>query len=214
MAGLFNWNARKPDAAAAAAPVAAAEPSVTTSKVLPKFLATLSQKESPVLVDVGGVVGANVAFFGERLSCRLVVEDLVTLIEAHAKKPAGDALSAALLKQLGALEPDSVDGVMCWDLFDYLDRATSTALASRLVKLLRKGGVLYGFFGTSPAELTQYNRFIVQSPNSFRQRPYPATPTRRHVLQNRDLAKIFDGLLVAESVLLKAGTRETLFRKA
>jgi predicted SAM-dependent methyltransferase len=159
------------------------------------------------------VVGANVAFFGERLSCRLVVEDLVALVEAHAKRPGGDALSAALLKQLSALELDSVDGVMCWDLFDHLDRATSTTLASRLVRLLKKGGVLYGFFGTSPAELTQYTRFIVQGPNSFRQRPYPATPTRRHVLQNRDLAKIFEGMLVTESVLLKTGARETLFRK-
>jgi hypothetical protein len=212
VAGLFNWNARKSDAAAAAAPLAAPEPTVTTSKVFPKFLATLSQKPSPVLVDVGGVV-ANVAFFGERLSCRLVVEDLVALVEAHAKRPGGDALSAALLKQLSALEPDSVDGVMCWDLFDHLDRATSAALASRFVRLLKKGGVLYGFFGTSPAELTQYTRFIVQGPNSFRQRPYPATPTRRHVLQNRDLAKIFEGMLVTESVLLKTGARETLFRK-
>lgn len=213
MAGLFNWNARKSDAAAAAAPLAVPEPSVTTSKVLPKFLAALSQKPSPVLVDVGGVVGANVAFFGERLSCRLVVEDLVALVEAHAKRPAGDGLANALLKQLGPLEPDSVDGVLCWDLFDYLDRPTSQALASRMVRLLRKGGVVYGFFGTAQAELTHYTRFIVQGPNSFRQRPYPATPTRRKVLQNRDLAKIFDGLLVTESVLLKSGTRETLFRK-
>ena len=213
MAGLFNWNARKSDAAAATAPAVAAEPSVTTSKVLPKFLAALAQKESPVLVDVGGVVGAYVAFLGERLACRLVVEDLVAIVEAHARKPAGDALSNALLKQLAALEPETVDGVMCWDLFDYLDRATSQALAARMVRLLKKGGVVYGFFGQSQAELTHYTRFIVQGPTSFRQRPYPATPTRRKVLQNRDLAKIFDGLLVAESVLLKAGTRETLFRK-
>jgi hypothetical protein len=213
VAGLFNWNARKSDAAAAAAPLAVPEPSVTTSKVLPKFLAALSHKTSPVLVDVGGVVGANVAFFGERLSCRLVVEDLVAIVEAHAKRPGGDGLSNALLKQLGALEPDSVDGVMCWDLFDYLDRATSQALASRMVRLLKKGGVVYGFFGIVQAELTHYNRFIVQGPNSFRQRPYAATPTRRKVLQNRDLAKIFEGLIVTESVLLKAGTRETLFRK-
>lgn len=213
MAGLFNWNTRKSNAATAAAPVAAPEPSVTTSKVFPKFLATLSQKPSPVLVDVGGVVGANVAFFGERLSCRLVVEDLVELVEAHARRKGGDALITALLKQLSALELDSVDGVMCWDLFDYLDPATSRALASRLVKLLKKGGVLYGFFGTTPAELTHYTRFIVLGPNSFRQRPYPATPTRRHVLQNRDLAKIFEGMLVTESVLLKTRARETLFRK-
>jgi hypothetical protein len=194
--------------------VATPEPSVTASKVFPKFLNALSHQASPVLVDAGGVVGANVAFFGERLACRLVVEDLVALVEAHAKRPGGDALKVALLKQLAALEPDTVDGVLCWDLFDYLDRPTSEALAKRFVQLLKKGGILYGFFGTAQTELTTYTRFIVQGPTSFRQRPYPATPTRRKVLQNRDLSKIFDGLLVTESVLLKTGARETLFRKA
>jgi len=211
---LFNWTPRKPDAAPAEAPVAVAEPSVTASKVFPKFLAALSHQPSPVLVDAGGVVGANVAFFGDRLACKLIVEDFVALVEAHAKRPGGDALSAALQKQLSTLAPESVDGIMCWDLFDYLDRTTGQTLASRLVKLLRQGGVLYGFFGTAQTELTHYTRFVVQGPDSFRQRPYPATPTRRHVLQNRDLAKIFDGLVVTDSVLLKTGARETLFRKS
>lgn len=214
MAGLFNWTPRKPDAAPAAVPVVVSEPTVTTSKVFPKFLAAMGHQPSPVLVDAGGVVGANVAFFGDRLSCKLIVEDLVALVEAHARKPGGDALSHALQKQLSTLATESVDGIMCWDLFDYLDRTTGQALATRLVSLLRKGGVLYGFFGTTPTELTTYTRFIVQGPDSFRQRPYPATPTRRHVLQNRDLTKIFDGMTVTDSVLLKSGARETLFRKA
>ena len=212
MSGLFKWNARKPEPAEAAAPVSA-EPAATASKVLPRFLSILSHQPAPVLVDLGGVVGANVAFFGDRLSCTLVVEDLVAIVEAHARRPGTDGLAAAFTKQLGALGPESVDGVLCWDLFDYLDRQTGQALATRLVGLLKKGGALYGFFGTTPAELVYYTRFVVQNQDSFRQRTYPATPTRRHVLQNRDLARMFDGLTVSESVLLKTGARETLFRK-
>jgi hypothetical protein len=213
VAGLFKWNERKPEPAAAAAPVPS-EPAYTSSKVLPKFLSILSHRPSPVLVDLGGVVGANVAFFGDRLSCKLIVEDLVAIVEAHAKRPGADGLSAAFSKQLGALESESIDGVLCWDLFDYLDRKTGAALAARLTTLLKKGGALYGFFGTTPAELSHYTRFVVHTADSFRQRTYPATPTRRQVLQNRDLSKIFDGLTVSESVLLKTGARETLFRKA
>jgi hypothetical protein len=213
VAGLFNWSARKPDAAPAATTVEVSEPPVTTSKVFPKFLSTLTPKPSPVLVDVGGVVGANVSFFGDRLSCKLIVEDLVAILEAHARRPTPGGPAAVLLKQLDALGPESVDGILCWDLFDYLDRPTGQALAARLVTLLRKGGALYGFFGTTAAELRHYTRFIVQSQNGFRLRTYPATPTKRHVLVNRDLARLFDGLAVTESVLLKTGARETLFRK-
>jgi hypothetical protein len=33
------------------------------------------------------------------------------------------------------------------------------------------------------------------------------------VLVTRDINKMFDGLVVTESVLLKSNTRETLFRK-
>lgn len=213
MAGLFNWSARKPDNVTAAAPAAPPEPVVTASKVFPKFLTILSHQPSPILVDVGGVVGANVAFFGDRLSCKLIVEDLVALVEAHARRPGPDGLAAAFMKQLEAVAPESVDGVLCWDLFDYLDRPTGQALATRLARLLKPGGALYGFFGTTPAELTHYTRFIVQSADSFRQRTYPASPTRRHVLLTRDITRMFEGLTVSESVLLKTGARETLFRK-
>ncbi len=41
----------------------------------------------------------------------------------------------------------------------------------------------------------------------------PATRTQRHVRVQRDINKMFEGLVVAESVLLKTSTRETLFRK-
>jgi hypothetical protein len=43
--------------------------------------------------------------------------------------------------------------------------------------------------------------------------PYPATTTRRQVLVTRDINKMFTGLVVAESVLLKSNTRETLLRR-
>ena len=36
---------------------------------------------------------------------------------------------------------------------------------------------------------------------------------RRNVLVTRDINKMFDGLVVAESVLAQEHTRETLFRK-
>jgi hypothetical protein len=61
--------------------------------------------------------------------------------------------------------------------------------------------------------LTHYTRFVVESETTLRQRPYPATAVRRQVLQTRDINRMFEGLDVAEAVLLKSGTRETLFRR-
>ncbi|HEY7475920.1 MAG TPA: hypothetical protein VH679_12960 [Vicinamibacterales bacterium] len=190
------------------------EPPVTlsTSKVLPRVISVLSQRSSPVLLDLGPVVGSNIAFFGDRLACKIHVEDLFNEVEEHARRSSPDGLAATLISRLRHAE-ESIDGVLCWDLFDFLDNATGKALATRLASLLRQGGVLYGFFGTTPVELLHYTRFAVASENTFRQKTYPATAVRRNVLLTRDINRMFEGLVVAESVLLKSSTRETLFRK-
>ena len=46
------------------------------TKALKKFLATLTSRPNPVLLDLGPVIGANVSFFGEQLGCKILVEDL------------------------------------------------------------------------------------------------------------------------------------------
>ena len=213
MSGLFKWAGRKdPPPAAETPPAAGAADIVTTSKVLPRLLAALAHQPSPVLVDLGPVVGSNIAFFGDRLSCKIHVEDLFHEVEVAAQKGALASLSSALDRRLSHVA-DSVDGILCWDLFDFLDRPTGLALAARLSSMLRKGGVVYGFFGTTPTELKHYTRFVVEAADKLRQRPYPATPVKRTVLVTRDINRMFDGLVVAESVLLKSNTREALFRK-
>jgi hypothetical protein len=216
MAGLFKWSARKPEAppARVAPPVAelAASDPPATSKVLPRFLSALSHSPSPVILDLGPVVGANVAFFGERFACKIHVQDLFAEVERHAKAGTQAALVPAMLARLTQAD-ESVDGILCWDLFDFLDRGSGRALASRLARLVRQGGALHGFFGTTQGEVSLYSRYTMEAADAFRVRTRPATPVKRTVLLTGDIIKMFDGLTVAESVLLKSKTRETLFRR-
>jgi hypothetical protein len=211
-ADLFKRTSRR--AEEVAAPIAPArEPDARiTSTVFPHFLATLAHHAAPVLVDLGPVVGPNIAFFGERLSCKIHVEDILADIESHAQRGARGDLAVFLASRLRQ-EPGTIDGVLCWDVFDFLDRAAGRALAASLARVLRPGGALYGCFGTTPVELRHYTRTTVESERILRPRSYPATPVARTVLLTRDMIKMFDGLVVAESVLLKSSTRETLFRK-
>ena len=210
---MFSWSSKRRDSAAEA-PAAAprVDDNVATSKVLPRLLASLSQAPAPVLLDLGPVVGANVSFFGDRLACKIYVEDLFADIERHARAGTRDALPQTLASRPLPAE-GSVDAVLCWDLFDYLEQGAGKALAARLTGLLRTGGVLYGFFGTTPVDLAHYTRFALEGEDTLRQRQYPATVFRRTVLTTRDINRMFEGLVVAESVLLKSSTRETLFRK-
>jgi hypothetical protein len=181
--------------------------------VFPKFLAALAHGGSPVILDLGPVVGANIAFFGERFACKIHVEDLFADIECHARAGNRAGLAAFLRTRLRQA-PDSIDGVLCWDVFDFLDRGAAQGLAASLARVLKPGGVLHGSFGTTSIDVDHYTRTTVESPGVLRQRALSATPFCRAVLVTRDIMKMFDGMEMAESVLLKSNTRETLFRKA
>lgn len=209
----FNRSGRQDETAAPAVARAALPPEAAApTRAFPKFLNALSQRESPVIVDFGPVIGSNVSFFGERLGCKIFVEDLFADVERHAKEGKREALPEFFSTRLRQ-EDESVDGVLCWDLFDFLDRASAVTLATRIGKMVRKGGAVFGYFGAAAADLTHYSKYVIQSETELRVRPYPATPVKRQVLQNRDIIKMFDPLTVAESFLLKSNTRETLFRR-
>ena len=213
MAAWFKRGGGRDTAAAPAAARAALPPeAVAPTRAFPKFLTALALREAPHIVDFGPVIGSNVSFFGERLGCKIFVEDLFADVERHARENRRDELPAFFETRLRQAEA-SIDGVLCWDLFDFLDRASAVVLAGRIARMVRPGGAVFGYFGASAADLTHYTKFVVESETALRMRPYPGTPVRRQVLQNRDIIKMFDPLTVAESFLLKSNTRETLFRR-
>ncbi len=185
---------------------------VLPSKILPRFLAALGHRESPVLVDLGPVVGSNIAFFGERLSCKIFVEDLCAEIEKHARRNAAAELPALIESRFSGRDA-SADGILCWDVFDYLDRPAAQVLARCLAGMVRPGGWLLGFFGTADVAREHYTKYEIVDEARLRHRPYPATGTHRHVLLNRDIIRMFEGLQVSEQVLLQINVREILFRK-
>ena len=96
LSDLLKWGGKRlePTQAGASGGVSAAhgdEP-VIGSKAFPKFLAALTAQPSPVLLDFGPVIGTNVAFFGERLGCKLFIEDLVSDLDRHTRAGTLDAL--------------------------------------------------------------------------------------------------------------------------
>src|SRR6266699_677983 len=78
--------------------VAAGDP-VFATKALRKFLSCLTSRESPVLLDLGPVVGSNVSFFGEQLNCKILVEDLYADLDRHIRAQRIDALAAFLMSR-------------------------------------------------------------------------------------------------------------------
>jgi hypothetical protein len=194
-----------------AVPVAAEDP-VFATKALHKFLTCLTSRELPVLLDLGPVVGSNVSFFGEQLGCKILVEDIFSDLDRHIRAQKVDALPAFLTSRF-THPSGTVDGILCWDIFDYLDRAAAHALADQLTRILRPEGALLGFFGTSQALDTRYTKYIIVDEINLKHRSYPSVRGRQTVLLNRDIIRLFASLRVSDSFLLKNNLREILFRK-
>jgi hypothetical protein len=213
---LDRLGSRKPETdARPPGPAAEADAPIFGTKALRKFLSSLTARESPVLLDLGPVVGSNVSFFGEQLGCKIIVEDLSKDIDRHVREGKLEELPASLSKRFSQ-ESGSIDGILCWDVFDYLDKASAKKLAEQLTRILKPEGVLLAFFVTAepqPGARPEYTRHVVVNPTSLQHRPYAAARGKQRPLPNRDIQRMFEELRIAEQFLLKSNLREVLFRK-
>ena len=210
---LDRLSLRKSESDERAAQTAAAvgDP-VFATKALKKFLSTLTARDTRVLLDLGPVVGSNVAFFGEQLGCKIFVEDIFADVDRHVREAKLEALPAFLHKRF-TQQTGTIDGILCWDLIDYLDKAAAQALATELTRILRPDGALLGFFGTAQPRDTRYTKFIIVDDVNLKHRMYPAARGRQAILLNRDIIRLFSGLRVSDSFLLQNNLREILFRR-
>jgi hypothetical protein len=215
LSDLLRWGGKRPgqpDAPGDAPAPRDGEPAVP-SKAFPKFLTALRQQPAPpMLLDFGPVIGANVAFFGESLGCKLFIEDLFADLDRHTRAGTLDTLPASMPSRFRHGEA-SVDGVLCWDIFDFLQKPAAQALAKEIVRMVRPGGAVMGFFCTSSVPRGSFMKYEIVDEHSLRHRPHTGVGGPRQAFQNRDIIKMFDGLLVSDSFLLKNNTREMLLKR-
>lgn len=213
LSDLFSRRRKDPDPDAADA--GAVDSPVHPTKALAKFLTSLASRPEPRLLDLGPVVGSNVTFFGEQLGCKILVEDVYKDIDRHVR----DGKLAELPAFFATRFPQaagSVDGILCWDVFDYLDRASAAPLAQQLVRILRPEGSLLAFYSTAEPTVgaaATYTKHVVIDPSSLQHRPYAAARGKQRPVLNRDIQRMFEPLRITEQFLLKTNLREVLFRK-
>ena len=141
------------------------------------------------------------------------MKDLYADLERHAHEEAEAWLPEFLATSFCEYDIESIDAVLCWDIFDYLAPAAGDVLAGSLIQILRPGGALLALFGGGATAEPSYTRYVIEDERHLRYRVAPAACARQRLLQNRDILALFPGLDLFDSVLLKSGVREVLFRK-
>src|SRR6201989_727550 len=85
---------------------------VYSTKALRKFLSAVTVSETPVILDLGPVVGSNVSFLGEHLGCKIFVEDIFADLDRHVREGKLEDLPE-FLKRRFTRDDASVDGILC-----------------------------------------------------------------------------------------------------
>ena len=161
---------------------------------------------------MGPAIGSNISYLGERVGCKIHVGDLYADLDRHAREGMFNRLPAFLERRF-PLSNGSADAVLCWDVFDYLGLTAGAVLAGELIRLLRPGGLLLGFFAARPSEDTRFAKYFIEDESRLRCRFYMRACRRRGVLQSQDIDKLFQGLHLCDSILMTSRLREVLFRK-
>ena len=199
---------------------------VFATRALAQFVAALDGRESPVVVDLGAAVGANVTFLGDRLGCKLHVADILSKVETwwspvdpsdESTEVDAAALEAERERRREARRldhtSDSADGVLGWDVFDYLDDEAAPALAREVIRVLKPGGVTFLCHGPEKRIVVGPVQFEILDDVTLRYRPLAMARPEPRVWQSRPFTNLFAGLTISNSFLLTSRMREVVLRK-
>ncbi len=182
------------------------------TKALPKLLSALRVHEQVRLLDLGPATEENVMFFGEQIQCKIFIEDLFRDIDQHVIQGKISALENFFASRFS--QPNnSVDCVLAWDIFDYLEHPAKEALAAQLMRIISPSGFLLTFFSGSQLDESVYTRRIILDESTFENREYPGACNKKDPMLSRDIIKLFDQMKVVEQLLLRTSVREILFQK-
>ncbi|MEW6324740.1 MAG: class I SAM-dependent methyltransferase, partial [Nitrospirota bacterium] len=142
-------------------------PGVHSTKNLTRLLKGLAACASPHLLDLGRLSGANIEWLIHR-RCKVTVDDQITGLRPAAppppRPPRGKEKAPPPPVALDLRHPDnSFDAILCWDLFDYLDRPSMQASLQRLAALIKPKGYLLAFFNCQRGETRPAVRYRIVS---------------------------------------------------
>lgn len=186
----------------------------TNSPVLASLIAMMSKKSNLVVLDLGPARAANLEILS-RFHCKLFIEDAHEMIASFCGDTVADnaILESWLDQWTPAVKPGSIDVVLAWDIFNYLQPALYKTLVDRITPLLNPGAHLYLSVYSQkemPALPMQFN-IVADDRMEFMPVTRATRPSPR--FNQADLNKNLRDFMVIKSVLLRNGLQEYLFKR-
>ncbi len=188
------------------------------TKVIADFVGGIAKKPDRIVLDIGPVIGANIEYF-LNFGIKIYMEDLLT---AYAKpqysaliddKPTFDdeRFFAENLKY----EENYFDGLICWDVLDYLDAKFAKKFIAQISAKMKPGSLVLGFFHTHKAagpDFTHKYRLVNESTLEYV--PLERKMETKKIYPSREINQLFSGYQSQKFYLLKHNLLEVMLRKS
>src|ERR1022692_548252 len=187
-----------------------------SSRGLEEFFGHIHGLSGLTLLDLGGATQQNVSFITD-LGHRLYSENFLQILkETSGAEGMADQSNPGLidyfLRQALDYPEGHFDGVLIWDVLEYLAPALLTAVVERLHKVVRPGGYMLAFFhADDKLEAVPNYAFRIQDVKNL-QLLQQGTRRPMQLFNNRSLERLFTRSDSVKFFLTKDRLREVVVR--
>ncbi|HUI80509.1 MAG TPA: class I SAM-dependent methyltransferase [Bryobacteraceae bacterium] len=186
------------------------------SRGLEEFFTYIRGQSGLTILDLGGATQQNVSFI-TNLGHRLYSEDFLQILnETFGADGAVDQSNPGrieyFLRQALDYPEGHFDGVLIWDVLEYLAPALLTAVVERLHKIVRPKSYMLSFFHSdNKLQAVPFYTFRIQEVNLLQ----VAQQGSRHPAQlfnNRSLERLFGSFESVKFFLTRESLREVIIK--
>ncbi len=181
------------------------------SNGLDQFFSYIKGESGLSILDLAGVNQANVSFI-TNLGHRIYSEDFLRSLRFSTNGDPQPRTETFLSQNLKHPEA-SFDGVLVWDVLEYLSAPLLTATVERLFRIVKPGSYLFAVFQAheKAGSVPQYSFRIQDSKTLLVADRGPRTPEQ--VFNNRSLEKLFRDFESLKFFLARDKLREVIVRR-
>jgi len=187
------------------------------SRGLEEFFSYIRDQSGLTILDLGGATQKNVSFITE-LGHRLYSEDFLAILnETFGANETADQSNPGrieyFLKQALDYPAGQIDGVLIWDVLEYLTPALLSAVVERLHTVVKPKGYMLAFFHSDDKQqgVPSYT-FRIAEVNSLEISQHGLRKPAQ-LFNNRSLEKMFGRFESVKFFLTKEQLREVIVRR-
>jgi 2-polyprenyl-3-methyl-5-hydroxy-6-metoxy-1,4-benzoquinol methylase len=190
--------------------------STRTSRGLEEFFTYIRDQSGLTILDLGGATQQNVSFI-TNLGHRLYSEDFLRILhetfgDKGSEEQANPGQIDYFMRQALDYPEGHFDGVLVWDVLEYLSPVLLNAVIERMHKIVRPKSYMLAFFhADDKLDAVPFYTFRIQETNSL-QVGQRGTRRPTQLFNNRSLEKLFNRYESVKFFLTRERLREVIVK--